>query len=580
MPLLKLFAAIPTLLPRLKPCLMMSPLAISTYLDSPDLQFDLGIFDEASQVRPHDAICAIYRSRQLIVAGDQKQLPPTSCFDRVLADDEFPPEEGEGNGGSLEDYESILDVCCTLGLPRRRLRWHYRSRREGLIAFSNHHVYGNELVTFPSVHDVAGNPAITFDYLPDGRWKAGQSGGFNAREARRTGELVLAHAHANPDQSLGVIAFSQRQQMRILDELEQLRRAKPDLEQFFSEGQDEPFFVKNLENVQGDERDVIFLSIGYGPDETGRVAMRFGPLNRQGGERRMNVAVTRARQRMTVVSSLRAQDIDLSRTGATGARLLRAYLDYAERGPEALRSGITGVGDHDFDSPFEQEVFEELTRHGLTVHPQVGCSGFRIDLAVVDPRAPGRYLLGVECDGATYHSSATARDRDRLRQQVLEDLGWRICRIWSTDWLRDREGQVRRVQSALEKAQQEPADPACLTAVQQRAGYSEDRSASVVPSAIPTVAATPFAARGYESIDEVPESVLQEIACRALHAFGATKEGELIQSVARQLGFKRTGKRIQARIAECLEELIRAGQICRTADQRLQAMPTSRAAST
>jgi hypothetical protein len=291
----KLFAAIPSLLPRLKPCLMMSPLAVSTYLHSPDFQFDLVIFDEASQVRPHDAICAIYRGRQLIVAGDQKQLPPTSFFDR--GQEEHATDEAEDGG--LEDYESVLDVCCTLGLPRRRLRWHYRSRREGLIAFANQCIYNNELVTFPSIHDTQGNPAVAFEYVAAGRWKAGASGGFNAVEARRTAELVLAHFRESPHESLGVIAFSQRQQLRILDELEQLRRDHPELEGYFGEGLDEPFFVKNLENVQGDERDVIFLGVGYGPDETGRVAMRFGPLNRQGGERRLNVAVTRARRRMS-----------------------------------------------------------------------------------------------------------------------------------------------------------------------------------------------------------------------------------------------------------------------------------------
>jgi very-short-patch-repair endonuclease len=450
LPLRKLFAAIPTLLPRLKPCLMMSPLAVSTYL-SPDFQFDLVIFDEASQVRPHDAICAIYRGRQLVVAGDQKQLPPTSFFDSAPADAGPCSEEGD-DSGSLKDFESVLDVCCNLKLPRRRLRWHYRSRREGLIAFSNQSkdLYNNELVTFPSAHDVAGNPAIAFEYIAEGRWKTGS--GFNAVEARKTAELVLRHFREHPKQSLGVIAFGQHQQTCILDELDRLRRANPDLEDSFREDRDEPFFVKNLEIVQGDERDVIFLSVGYGPDETGRVAMNFGPLNKQGGERRLNVAVTRARERMTVVSSLRAQDIDLSRTTALGVQLLWAYLDYAERGPEALRAAIKEDSNRDFDSPFEREVHEELKRHDLQLHRQVGCGGFRIDLAVVDSRAPGRYLLGIECDGATYHSSATARDRDRLRQEVLEQLGWRICRIWSTDWLRDRAGQVRRVLAALEKA--------------------------------------------------------------------------------------------------------------------------------
>src|SRR5205823_6539960 len=305
--------------------------------------------------------------------------------------------------------------------------------------------------TFPSARDVPGDPAVGFVHVADGRWQTGA--GVNPVEARRVARMVIEHARQHPDGvSLAVIAFSQRQQMQVLDELERLRKEEPELEPFFREDREEPFFVKNLENVQGDERDVVILSVGYGPDETGRVALRFGPLNRQGGERRLNVAVTRARRRMTVVSSMHAHDIDLSRTNAIGVELLRAYLDYAERGSEALGAAITGTGEHGFDSPFEKEVYEELTRGGLTVHPQVGCSGFRIDLAIVDPKAPGRYLLGVECDGATYHSSATARDRDRLRQDVLEDLGWSICRVWSTAWLRDRAGQVLRVAHAMEKA--------------------------------------------------------------------------------------------------------------------------------
>jgi very-short-patch-repair endonuclease len=578
LPLRKLFAALPTLLPRLKPCLMMSPLAVSTYLNSPDFEFDLVIFDEASQVRPHDAMCAIYRGRQLIVAGDQKQLPPTSFFDRALEDDGLSSEGDDGEGG-LEDYESILDVCCTLGMPRRRLRWHYRSRREGLIAFSNRYVYDNELVTFPSVHDVEGHPAVAFEHVKDGRWKPGPSGGFNAVEARRTAELVLAHFRDKPAMSLGVIAFSQRQQMRILDELERLRQDNPELEEFFKEDRDEPFFVKNLENVQGDERDVIFLGVGYGPDETGRVAMRFGPLNQQGGERRLNVAVTRARQAMVVVSSLRAQHLDLSRTGAVGVKLFRAYLDYAERGTEALRSEITEAGQRGFDSPFEWEVFDELIRHGLTVHPQVGCSSFHIDLAVVDPTAPGRYLLGVECDGATYHSSATARDRDRLRQQVLEDLGWRICRIWSTDWLRDREGQIRRVQAALEEARLRQDATPPVPPPQPKVRPAEDRTGAADAEAAHVVTEPPPPTPNYNSIDDVPDSVLRDKLRATLQAVGATESRDLIQSVARKLGFRRTGSRIQERIERCLDGLIQAGHVSRMADQRLQLGSVPRAAS-
>jgi very-short-patch-repair endonuclease len=275
---------------------------------------------------------------------------------------------------------------------------------------------------------------------------------------------------------------------------------------------------------------------------------------------------------------MRAQDIDLSRTGAVGVRLLRAYLDYAERGPEALRSGITGVGDRGFDSPFEQEVFEELTRRGLTVHPQVGCSGFRIDLAVVDHREPGRYLLGVECDGATYHRSATARDRDRLRQEVLMRLGWSICRIWSTDWLRDRAGQVLRVLSALEQAQRQQPAPATPPATPPAGRPAEDRSVTADPTKV-GAAAPPQTTPDYGSIDDVPGPVLRDLLYRTLQTFGATEDAGLIQSVTRQLGFKRSGKRIQARIAECLEVLIRAGQVRRTADHRLLATSGSRAAS-
>src|SRR5262249_8369346 len=328
MPLRKLFAQVPILLPRLKPCLMMSPLAVSTYFQSPDIVFDLVIFDEASQVRPHDAICAVYRGRQLVVSGDQKQLPPTTFFERGVEGD-FRAEELDE---SLADYESVLDVCCTLGLPRRRLRWHYRSRREGLIAFSNHFFYENQLVTFPSARDADGTPAVEFRHVPEGRFKDGE----NAVEARAVAALVLDHFRDSPGKSLGVIAFSQRQQLRILDELEILRKQRPDAEDFFREDRDDPFFVKNLENVQGDERAVIFLSGGYGPDEAGKVAMRFGPLNRQGGERRLNVAVTRAKERVLVVSSMTAADVDLSRTQAEGARLLKAYLDFARNGPAAL----------------------------------------------------------------------------------------------------------------------------------------------------------------------------------------------------------------------------------------------------
>jgi very-short-patch-repair endonuclease len=280
---------------------------------------------------------------------------------------------------------------------------------------------------------------------------------------------------------------------------------------------------------------------------------------------------------MTVVSSLRAQDLDLSRTNAVGVRLLRAYLDYAERGPEALRAAVTGDSALGFDSPFEQEVYEELTRQGLTVHRQVGCSGFRIDLAIVDLGAPGRYLLGVECDGATYHCPATARDRDRLRQEVLESLGWRICRIWSTDWLRDRHSQVLRVVSALEHARREelaPVQPAPATP--SSVPQPELRTPAEI-SSLAAALAQP-AALGYESIDEVPDRDLCEAILEILRTCGATGAEDLAQAVAHRLGFRRTGRRIQERIEKGIDQLARAGKIGRAADQRLQLAGNGRAA--
>lgn len=557
-PVRRLFAEVPTLLPRLKPCLMMSPLAVSTYLGGTAAEFDVVIFDEASQVRPHDAICAVYRGRQLVVAGDPRQLPPTDFFARA-ADDGDAEDATEGTDG----FESLLDVCLAKGLVRRRLRWHYRSRREGLIAFANRFIYGGGLVTFPSADDGAGS-AVRFERVAGGQF----ADGVNVPEARRVADLVIEHAQSSPDTSLGVIAFSQRQQNRILDELEARRKARPDLEGFFKEDRGDRFFVKNLENVQGDERDVIVLSVGYGPDAAGRVAMRFGPLNRQGGERRLNVAVTRARSGMIVVTSMVATDIDLSRTAAEGARLLRAFLDYAERGPRALAEAVTAAEAGEFDSPFEREVYEELRRRGLTLHTQVGCGGYKIDIAVVADGTVGRYALGVECDGATYHSSATARDRDRLRQSVLEGLGWRLCRIWSTDWLRNREKQVQRVLAALE-ASPRPPTPVIVPAV-------EPVPVPQVPLPSPVPAPGPPI---YGSIDEVPELVVHTTVLAVVSEYGATAGDDLCGAVSRRLGFKRLGAKIKARVEGALAALARDRRLERQSDGRwgAVAVPTKQA---
>lgn len=433
---------IPNLLPRLKPCLLMSPMSIAQYMDAGHTPFDIVVFDEASQIPVWDAVGAIARGRQAIIVGDPKQLPPTSFFQRE--DDEV-----EMDDEVVADQESILDECLAARLPQLHLRWHYRSRNEGLIAFSNHHYYENNLLTFPSPHQDQG---VSFRYVP----------GVYDRSKSRTNRIeadVLVKELTNRLRdpalstiSIGVVTFSQAQRDLIADLLEVERKKHPEIERFFDLENPERVFIKNLENVQGDERDAIFFSIGYGPDAAGKLSMSFGPLNRDGGERRLNVAVTRARKEVVLFSSLKPEQIDLARTRARGVQDLKCYMEYAEHGMAAIREAISHDPSADFDSPFEQQVCEALSAKGHTVHAQVGCSGYRIDLAVVDPQCPGRYLLGIECDGANYHRSHTARDRDRLREMVLRGLGWDIVRIWSTDWWQNTQAALAKVETAIENA--------------------------------------------------------------------------------------------------------------------------------
>lgn len=451
LPIRKLFAQIPNLLTRLKPCLLMSPLSVSQFLDPNQISFDLIVFDEASQIRSEDAVGAIYRGNQLVVCGDNKQLPPTAFFEQGMLDD-FSDDENDEN---FDVFDSILDECSSIGLPRSLLRWHYRSRHESLIAFSNHRFYDSRLVTFPAAIRDHPDLGVKFVHVPDGIYDRGGRRD-NQREAERVVELIVQHYLDHPQRSLGVIAFSRAQQDAIEDRLEHVVRSRPELENLFTDDRLEGFFVKNLESVQGDERDVIIFSVGYGKDAQGRFTMSFGPLNLTGGERRLNVAVTRAREQVTVVSSIRASDLDISATQAAGVLALYHYLDYAERGIDALAIDQTGsIGD--FDSPFESNVAAAIRSLGYDAISQVGCSGFRIDLGVLDPAQPGRFILGVECDGATYHSSHTARDRDRLRQDVLQQLGWRIHRIWSPDWVARRDTEIQRLRSAIESSRNRPA---------------------------------------------------------------------------------------------------------------------------
>jgi hypothetical protein len=448
LPIRRLFEEIPTLLLRLKPCLLMSPLSVSQFLPPDRIIFDIVVFDEASQICPEDAVGAVYRGRQTIITGDDRQLPPTSFFQQNALDDDLEDEDELGPA----DFESILDACLGAGLPAHLLRWHYRSRHEGLIAYSNQHFYDGRLVTFPAAQ---ASPGVQLRHVADGVYDRGGRRD-NLREAEVTADLVLAHVRAHGDRkTLGVIAFSQAQMTAIADEIERRLRTQPDLEPFFKQDRLEGFFVKNLETVQGDERDVILLSVGYGRDAGGRLTMHFGPLNREGGERRLNVAVTRAREKLVVVSSLRAGDIDTGAGKAAGLAHLKAYLDYAERGPAALEAGPAARAAESLPG-LERDLVAEVGRLGYEATPLVGCSDFRLDVGVTTPGAAG-YVLGIECDGPAYQAAATARDRDRLRQEVLAQLGWRLHRVWAPAWVSQREEETERLRQALADAQHEPA---------------------------------------------------------------------------------------------------------------------------
>lgn len=443
----KLFGIIPNLLTQIKPCLLMSPISVSQFLDPEKTKFDVVIFDEASQLRSEDAICSVYRGKQLVVCGDNRQLPPTAFFEQGMSD-ELPDETDDPEGsGAFDVFDSILDACAAV-LPQRQLKWHYRSEHESLIAFSNSIFYDYSLITFPSWLQEDEELGVKFVHVPEGVYDRGGRRD-NVREAERVVSLVEDHFRRFPEQSLGIVTFNMAQAETIENHLEQFRLRNPELERYFALDRPETFFVKSLESVQGDERDVLIFSVGYGKDKFGRLTMNFGPLNSAGGERRLNVAVTRARKKVVVVSSIRASDFDLREVNREGVRALQKYLDFAERGPDALQ---LQVGEGEFESPLEQSVAAAIRSMGFDVVPQVGCSSFRVDLGVIDPGHPGRFALGVECDGASYHSSATARDRDRLRQQILERLGWRIYRIWSPDWVTRRQTEVDRLKTAIETA--------------------------------------------------------------------------------------------------------------------------------
>lgn len=444
----EMISGMPNSFNKLAPCLMMSPLSIAQYLPTDQELFDVVVFDEASQIPTWDAIGAIARGKQTIIVGDPKQLPPTNFFGKTEDD-----EENDEIDECEKDLESILDEAQASGLPTLQLNWHYRSRHESLIAFSNWHYYNNELVTFPAAHSE--ERGVSLVHVADGIYDRGKS-----RSNRKEADAIVADLVVRMKRCMqkseeerltyGVVTFNSQQQTLIQDLLDEALRNSPDLEWFFSDERIEPTAVKNLENVQGDERDVMYFSITFGKDITGKFPVDFGALNRTGGERRLNVAITRARVALCVYASFLPDELHAERSGARGVHDLKSFLNYAHRGFQSIAEQNEGsVGD--YESPLEEAVAQALIERGWQVEPQIGVSGFRIDLGVIHPDRPGAYLAGVECDGATYHRSAVARDRDKTRQLVLENLGWNIARVWSTDWWYDPDSAIDALQQDLEK---------------------------------------------------------------------------------------------------------------------------------
>ncbi|NUF85727.1 AAA domain-containing protein, partial [Acinetobacter seifertii] len=438
-PIRSLLERAPNAIQALKPCFMMSPMSVAQYLKPGLFDFDLVVMDEASQILPEDAIGALARGKSAIIVGDPKQLPPTSFFSTSINLDEVNEDELVG----VEDAESILDSVSMF--KKRRLRWHYRSRHQSLIAFSNKHFYDSDLVLFPSPIQSSPELGIRFKRV-SGTFNSGR----NCEEAQFVVDEVCELILQDKDESIGIVAMNSQQRDEIEHQLELRLAQSTFLQELYDKKMKshEPVFIKNLENVQGDERDVIVISMTYGPSQIGgKVFQRFGPINQASGWRRLNVLFTRSKKRMHIISSMSSSDILSSESSSKGVSALKAFLRYCETG-FLHEEKITGKAP---DSDFEIAVMKALADYGYDCEPQLGVAGYFLDLAVKNPDNPGEYLIAVECDGATYHSAKSSRDRDRLRQQILESLGWNIHRIWSTDWFKNSQEQMQILLEKLQK---------------------------------------------------------------------------------------------------------------------------------
>ena len=591
----EMIAGMPESFSKLAPCLLMSPLSIAQYLPTGQAPFDVVVFDEASQIATWDAIGAIARGKQTIIVGDPKQLPPTNFFGKADSD-----EDNDEIEDFDKDLESILDEARAAGLPTVQLNWHYRSRHESLIAFSNKSYYGNQLVTFPAAESK--DRGVSLTVVEQAVYDRG-----NSRTNRLEADAIVADAVARMKQCMarpeserltyGVVTFNSQQQSLIQDLFDDALRDAPELEWFFADERIEPTAVKNLENVQGDERDVMYFSITFGKDASGKFPVDFGAINRDGGERRLNVAVTRARRALCVYSSFLPDQLRAERSSARGVHDLKAFLAYAHKGPEPNSNPGNGLG-REVDSPLELAIAAALESRGWKVDMHVGVSGFKVDLGILHPDESGTYLAGVECDGTTYHRLAAARDRDKTRQQVLSNLGWHIIRVWSPDWWHNPEAAIEDLHAqlttvlqeardlgrvgevtAVTKADTDPAPPQGLSSSQPPsppetpqpsvdsgvvAGDTQTAGASQIASMPSTPAARPpyrvadledASSRQSRFFDEEYSQNLREMALAVIEAESPVRDDVVARRVARAHGFGRTTAKISERVWEVISDV-------------------------
>ena len=574
MPIRKLLSTSGSLIQKIKPCFMMSPLSVAQYLEPgsvKNLRFDYVIFDEASQVKPEDALGALLRAKNAVIMGDTRQLPPTTFFDVLLGVD-----SDDYDLSAIADMESILHLG-KRSFPSKMLRWHYRSRHESLIAVSNQEFYDNYLLIYPSPAQDSEDLGLKFVHMPDTIYDRGRSS-TNKLEAKEVIKTAFEHyKRYGNSKSIGIGTFNIRQQQAILEELELQLKLNPEMEEHFSSKHKEHFFVKNLETIQGDERDVILVSVGYGFDSEGRLSLNFGPLNQDGGERRLNVLITRAREKCVVFSNFRGQDMELRSDAPFGLRALKEFLEYADT--KRLKNVYQSL--EDLESPFEESVYDFLISNGYQVNKQVGCAGFRVDLAVVDPEYPGRYLLGIECDGIMYHSSHVARDRDRLRQQILEGLGWRFHRLWSTDWYRNRAEVQKNLLKAIEEIKNqrivgsEFIPPVSLGETEehhvefsleetdefQKETEEEVEVDDTLDNIVSYEICDTLEVNVSRDLHKTPVGEITRVVVQVVEVEGPIHFDEVVKRVRTYWGLKRAGKRVKSIIREAVELAILDGKI-------------------